>query len=141
MNYFFVVKYYEKKSKKTTYLYIVKNVKKILDKLVGKKILPIKITIRVPWDSRRISMRFDLEILSAKYDFFSNPDENGDYFISVDMKVTNKLIDDFVDDEEFEFRFQNLDFYETLKEELYIKYKISEVFGVVEESFELSFEL
>lgn len=135
MNYFFVVKYYEKKSKKTTYLYIVKNVKKILDKLVGKKILPIKMTIMVPWDSRRISMRFDLEILSAKYDFF------GDYFISVDMKVTNKLVDDSIDDEEFEFRFQNINFYEDLKEELYMKYKISEVFGVSEDNFELAFEL
>lgn len=119
----------------------MKDVKKILDKVVGKKILPIKITIRVPWDSRRISMSFNLEILSAKYDFWGNPDESGDYIVSVDMKVTNKLIDDSIDDEEFEFRFQNLDFYETLKEELYIKYKIFEVFGVVEEAFELSFEL
>lgn len=120
----------------------MKDVKRILYKVVGNEPSPIQITIRLPWDNRRIVLNFDLEIMSAKYDdFFNNKKNQSDYFLTLDMKVTNKIIDGSVDDEEFEFRFQNLTMIENLKEKVYDKYKIHEIFGVDEDNFELAFEL
>lgn len=120
----------------------MKDVKRIFDKIVGTKPSPMKITIRLPWDKRRIVMEFDLEILSAKYGGFDNKkNETNDYFLIMDIKVGNKIIQDSVDDEEFDFRFQTSTLIEALKEKVYDKYKIFEVFGVSEDNFELAFEL
>ena len=111
-----------------------RNIKKILDKSSGQKINSIRVITRSPYDATRYVLTFKIEIEEAKLLTFSDEGE----LIELYLNVSNRKVNDEIDNEEFGFRFQNAVVQELLKEEIYQRYKI-ELFGVSEEDLEIEY--
>jgi hypothetical protein len=106
----------------------MRNLKDILNKITGKKVHSVKVTIISPWDSSRNRLSFDLEIESA---YLTE-------IVTINFFISNRLVNDEVDEEEFEWLFSKEKFQEELKEDTYDAFKIS-MFGVGIRDFEITF--
>lgn len=111
-----------------------KDVKKLLDKISGKEVNHIRITGTSPWDKSRSILRFSIEINRANFGEIS-----GHNYITMFLMVSNRIINDEVDEDEFEYQFEKQTLQEELKEMVYEKYKI-EMFGVEPINLELEYE-
>ena len=106
-----------------------KNIKKLLDKITGKEIQHVSVTVMSPWDSKRTRLSFNVEVKSA---YLSD-------ILELSLYISNRLVNDEVDEEEFEWLFGKAKFQEEFKEDTYDNYKL-EVFGVEISSLELEYE-
>jgi len=111
-----------------------KDIKKLLDKTSGKDINHLRVSGTEPWGGYRFSLEFDIEINRANLG-----EIEGLSYITIYLMITNRTINDEVDEEEFEWQFQKPLFQESLKEKIYEKYKI-EMFGVEFDNLELEYE-
>lgn len=108
----------------------MKNFKKYLDKVSGKEVHNVKVTVRSPYDSKRTRLSFDLEVESA---FLS-----GDFF-TISFNVSNRLVNDENDEAEFEYLFKKPTFQEELGEDTYDFYKL-QILGVNLADVEMTFK-
>jgi len=111
-----------------------KDVKKLLDKISGKEVNHLRVSEREPWGDYRYSLEFDLEINRANLG-----EIEGWNYVTIFLMISNRTINDEVNDEEFEWQFQKPLFQESLKEKIYEKYKI-ELLGVEFDNLELEYE-
>ena len=102
----------------------MRNVKKYLDDLSGKKVHSITVTVVSPWDNHRKRLSFDVEIGSA---YLTN-------ILKLTFYVSNRLVNGEVDEEEFEYQFGKTKFQEELKEDSYHNFNVM-VFGIKPEDF------
>jgi len=112
-----------------------KDVKKLLDRITGKEINHIRVTGTSPWDKSRFILRFNIEISKANFGEF----EGRDYIVMY-LMVSNRTINDEVDEDEFEYQFEKQTLQEELKEMIYEKYKI-ELLGVDFDNFQIVYKL
>lgn len=94
----------------------MKNFKKYLDKVSGKEVHNIKVTVRSPWDSKRTRLSFNLEVESA---FLENN------FLMINFIISNRLVNDQDDEAEFEYLFNKPTFQEELRDDTYYFYKLN----------------
>ena len=106
-----------------------KNIKKLLDRITGKEIQSVSVTIVSPWDSKRTRLSFNIEVKSA---YLSD-------ILELTLNISNRLVNGEVDDGEFEYLFEKSKFQEEFKEDTYDNYKL-EFFGVEISSLELKYE-
>lgn len=106
-----------------------KNIKKLLDRITGKEIQHVSVTVISPWDSKRTRLSFNVEVKSA---YLSD-------ILELSLYISNRLVNGEVDDEEFEYLFEKSKFQEEFKEDTYDNYKL-EFFGVEISSLELEYE-
>jgi hypothetical protein len=111
-----------------------KDIKKLLDKISGKKVNHLRVTSTEAWSNYRYSLEFDIEIDSANLGEFE-----GQNYIVIHLMVSNRTINDEVNEEEFEWQFQKPMFQSEFKEALYEKYKI-EALGVDLDSLETEYK-
>ena len=111
-----------------------KDIKKLLDKISGKEVNHLRVSGTEPWGGYRFSLEFDTEINRANLG-----EIEGLSYIVIYLMIRNRMINDEVDEEEFEWQFQKPLFQESLKETIYEKYKI-EMFGVEFDNLELEYE-
>ena len=110
-----------------------KDIKKLLDKITGKEVNHIRVTGTSPWDKSRYILRFNVEINRADFG------EIGEYIVMY-LMVSNRTINDEVDEGEFAYQFRKETLQEELKEMIYEKYKI-ELLGVDFDNFEIVYKL
>jgi len=110
-----------------------KDIKKLLDKITGKEVNHIRVTGTSPWDKSRYILRFNVEINRADFG------EIGEYIVMY-LMVSNRTINDEVDEGEFAYQFRKETLQEELKEMIYEKYKI-ELLGVDFDNFEVVYKL
>ena len=110
-----------------------KDIKKLLDKITGKEVNHIRVTGTSPWDKSRYILRFNVEINRAD---FGNIGE----YIVMYLMVSNRTINDEVDEDEFAYQFRKETLQEELKEMIYEKYKI-ELLGVDFDNFQIVYKL
>ena len=111
-----------------------KDIKKLLNRIVGKEVNHIRVTGTSPWDKSRSILRFNMEINRASFG-----EINGDNYITMFLMVYNRTINDEVDEDEFEYQFQKETLQEELKEMIYDKFKIN-LLSVKFEYLELEYE-
>ena len=110
-----------------------KDIKKLLDKITGKEVNHIRVTGTSPWDKSRSILRFNVEINRADFG------EIGEYIVMY-LMVSNRTINDEVDEGEFAYQFRKETLQEELKEMIYEKYKI-ELLGVDFDNFQVVYKL
>jgi hypothetical protein len=110
-----------------------KDIKKLLDRITGKEVNHIRITGTSPWDKSMYILRFNVEINRADFG------EIGEYIVMY-LMVSNRTINDEVDEGEFAYQFRKETLQEELKEMIYEKYKI-ELLGVDFDNFEVVYKL
>jgi hypothetical protein len=110
-----------------------KDIKKLLDKITGKEVNHIRVTGTSPWDKSRYILRFNVEINRADFG------EIGEYIVMY-LMVSNRTINDEVDEGEFAYQFRKETLQEELKEMIYEKYKI-ELLGVDFDNFQVVYKL
>jgi hypothetical protein len=110
-----------------------KDIKKLLDKITGKEVNHIRVTGTSPWDKSRYILRFNVEINRADFG------DIGEYIVMY-LMVSNRTINDEVDEGEFAYQFRKETLQEELKEMIYEKYKI-ELLGVDFDNFQVVYKL
>jgi hypothetical protein len=110
-----------------------KDIKKLLDRITGKEVNHIRVTATSPWDKSRYILRFNVEINRADFG------EIGEYIVMY-LMVSNRTINDEVDEGEFAYQFRKETLQEELKEMIYEKYKI-ELLGVDFDNFQIVYKL
>lgn len=111
-----------------------KDIKKLLNRITGKEVNHLRITSNNPWLDRKFRLMFDVEINRANFG-----EINGHNYIVMYLMVSNRTINDEVDDNEFDYQFQKQPLQEDLKEIIYDKFKI-DLFSVEFEYLELEYE-
>ena len=107
----------------------MKNFKNFLDKKLGKSIHKIQVTVVSPYDSSKRRLSFDLEIKSAHLT---------DDGFELNLYISNKLLDGFEDDHEFNYLFSRGKFQEAIKEDTYDFFNIK-IFGIDLKNFSINF--
>jgi len=107
----------------------MKNLKKYLDDISGKEIHNVSVFIRLPYDSRKTKLSFNLKIESAKLT----------EVMTIKFNVFNKKVNDEPDNPTFEYLFSKNSFQEEFKRDTYENYNLS-IFGVEIEDLELIYE-
>jgi len=113
-----------------------KDIKKLLDRISGKEVNHIRITGTSPWDKSRSILRFNIEIIRAN---FYDDEIDGHNYIVMYLMISNRTINDEVDEDEFEYQFQKETLQEELKETIYDKFKM-DLLSVKYEYLELEYE-
>lgn len=111
-----------------------KDIKKLLDKITGKEVNHINVVSISPWDKTRTRIKFDIEISKANFGVI-----DGHNYITMFLMISNRTVDDEVNEDEFEYQFDKLSFLENLKETIYDKYKI-ELLSVELEYLDIEYE-
>jgi len=111
-----------------------KDIKKLLDKISGKEVSHLRVTATEAWSNYRFSLEFDVEIKRATLGEFE-----GSEYVIMFLIISNRMINDEFNEEEFEWQFQKPMFQANFKETLYEKYRI-EMFGVDLDSLETEYK-
>ena len=106
----------------------MKNFKKYLDKISGKEVHKVSVTVVSPWTNTRTRLSFDIEIEST---YLTN-------IFELTLYVSNRLVNGEVDDEEFEYQFNKTKFQEEFNYDTYETFKIM-IFGIDPEDFEIKY--
>lgn len=106
----------------------MKNFKKYLDKISGKEIHNLTVTIISPYNHERTRLSFDLEIESA---YLTE-------IFKITFYVSNRLVNGEPDEDEFDFLFKKSQFQEEFKMDTYDNFFIIG-FGIELEDFEIDF--
>jgi len=107
----------------------MKNIKGYLDDISGKEIHSVSVLIRLPYDSRKTKLSFNLEIESA---YLSE-------VLTIKFSVFNRKVNDESDDSAFEYLFSKNSFQEEFKQDTYDNYNLM-VFGISLEDLELIYK-
>lgn len=111
------------------------DIKKILDSAAGQKKSNVKIIGRTPYSANKFVLRFTMEIKSARYETY----DRGDHTLYLTLNIGNRTIDDVVDDDDFDFRFQGSLIQDLLSERIHNEYKL-DLFGLDEHDVEITYE-
>ena len=101
-----------------------KDIKKLLDRITGKEIQSVSVTVISPWDSTRTRLSFNVEVKSA---YLSD-------ILKLSLSISNRLVNGEVDDTEFEYQFEKSKFQEEFKEDTYDNFNMM-VFGIEPKDF------
>jgi hypothetical protein len=107
----------------------MKNLKKYLDEISGKEIHSVSVFIRLPYDSRKTKLSFNLEIESA---YLSE-------VLTIKFNIFNRKVNDESDDPTFEYLFSKNSFQEEFERDTYDNFDLV-IFGINLEDLELIYK-
>jgi hypothetical protein len=107
----------------------MKNLKKYLDDISGKEIHSVSVLIRLPYDSRKTKLSFNLKIESVKLT----------EVLTIKFNIFNRKVNDESDDPTFEYLFSKNSFQEEFERDTYENYNLA-IFGVKLEDLELIYD-
>lgn len=107
----------------------MKNFKSILDKISGKEVQSVSVTIITPYNLIKTKLSFNLKIESAHLT----------EVLTIKFNIFNRKVNDEFDDPEFEYLFNKNSFQEEFEQDTYDNYNLS-MFGIDIDDLELVYD-